>query len=253
MTKIHDRMTSSPERCVLMFHRIVEACERDHDVSWPSFLHVLDIIQDAVTTELDLNPSGGKAVVLTFDDGTFDHAAAGSALAARQLPGIFFVPAGLLGSGGFLTEAQICDLHAEGHVIGSHGFHNIRFDNLTPSELHQEVRGSKDRLEDVLGTAVAYLAPPGGSNHTLLVKELKESGFSAARSVRWGIHNRDADRWRIPCIPVTELTVSRGWVKRVLTRWSLPWTMRAVWGAKEFLPPDARSTVRAWTHRGSRR
>ena len=87
-----------------------------------------------------------------------------------------------------MTEDQLCGLHAEGHVIGSHGFHNIRFDGLAPAELRREVRSSKERLEEVIGATVAYLAPPGGSEHPLLTQELGESGYSAARSVRWGIY-----------------------------------------------------------------
>ncbi len=136
--------------------------------------------------------------------------------------------------------------------IGSHGFHNIRFDGLAPAELRREVRSSKERLEEVIGATVAYLAPPGGSEHPLLTQELGESGYSAARSVRWGIYRSEADRWRIPSVPVTELTIARGWVERVLTDWSLPWTMRAVWSAKELLPANARSAARAWSHRRTR-
>jgi hypothetical protein len=237
--------------CVLTFHRIVDECKRSHDISWPSFCRVLDAIEVDVATELRLRPNSGRWVVLTFDDGTVDHAEVGRALAERHLPGIFFVPAGMVGSRGFLMEDQLRELSAAGHVIGSHGFHNVRFESLTEAELSQEVRGSKARLQDILGVPVTYLAPPGGSKHPSLVKELHESRFSAARSVRWGIYGSEADRWRIPCIPVTELTISRGWVERVLTTWRLPPSMRVVWSAKELLPGDARSAVHAWSHRGS--
>ena len=239
-------------RCVLTFHRIVDRVERDHDVSWPSFLRILDTIRDRITTDLRLRPETGREVVLTFDDGSPDHAAVGRELAVRQVAGIFFVPAGMIGSRGFLNEGELHELHAEGHIIGSHGFNNIRLSGLLPSELRQELRGSRERLQNLLGTTIGYLSTPGGSNHPLLAKELEESGFSAARSMRWGVHRREADRWRIPCIPVTELTISRGWVERVLAGWRLPVPMRVVWGVKELLPPDARSAVRSWSHRVSR-
>lgn len=244
--------STQPARCVLTFHRIVNTLERDHDVSWASFLRILETIKEEITTELRLRPDTGRGVVLTFDDGSHDHAAVGRALAERQVSGIFFVPAGKIGSGGFLNEDELRELHAEGHIIGSHGFRNISLNGLAPSELRQELRDSKERLQNLLGTAIGYLSPPGGSNHPLLVKELEESGFSAARSMRWGVHRTEADRWRIPCIPVTELTISRGWVERVLARWRLPVAMRAVWEVKELLPADTRSAVRSWSHRISR-
>ena len=244
---------AKPARCVLTFHRVVDVPERDHDISWPSFSRVLDMIEDEVTTELFLGQDNGGRVVLTFDDGSTDHAEVGRTLTERNLSGIFFVPAGLLGSEGSLTEDQLGELHGQSHIVGSHGFHNIRFDGLTPAELRREVRSSKERLEEVIGATVAYLAPPGGSEHPLLSQELEQSGYSAARSVRWGIYHSEADRWRIPCVPVTELTIARGWVERVLTDWSLPWAMRTVWGAKELLPANARSAVRASIHRRERR
>jgi peptidoglycan/xylan/chitin deacetylase (PgdA/CDA1 family) len=244
--------SGEPSRCVLTLHRVIDRPSRDHDVSWASFIRVLDTIDDDVTTDLRLRPDSGRSVVLTFDDGSVDHAEVGRALAERQLSGIFFVPAGTVGTTGCLTEGQLRELRATGHVIGSHGFHNIRFDGLTPAELTVEVRGSKTRLQEILGEDVRYLAPPGGSEHPLLVKELEQGGFNAARSVRWGMHRSDDERWRIPCIPVTELTISRGWVQRALAAWHLPLAMRFAWAAKELLPTNARSSVRAWSHRGFR-
>ena len=55
-------------------HRVVDVPERDHDISWPSFFRVLDMIDDEVTTELRLGQDSGRGVVLTFDDGSTDHA-----------------------------------------------------------------------------------------------------------------------------------------------------------------------------------
>lgn len=247
-------MTSryEPSRCILTFHRVTDEPTRDHDVSWPSFLQVLDSIEAEVSTELRLRARSGRSVVLTFDDGTADHAAIGRVLAERNLTGIFFVPAGAIGMPGFLTEAELREFIPAGHLVGSHGFHNVRFDRLTATELAQEVRGSKSRLEEILGAAVDYLAAPGGSTHPVLVKQLEEAGFSAARSVRWGIHRSDQDRWRIPCVPVTELTISRRWVQRAITAWRLPPAMRFVWTAKELLPAGVRANMRNWSHRRSR-
>jgi hypothetical protein len=241
-----------PSRCVLTLHRVVDSPTRDHDVSWASFMGLLDAINDKVTTDLRLQRDSGRSVVLTFDDGSIDHAEVGRALVERRLSGIFFVPARSVGAPGCLTESHLNELRTAGHVIGSHGFRNVRFDGLTPAELTEEVRGSKARLEEIIGGDVTYLAPPGGSEHPSLATELEHNGFSAARSVRWGIYRSSVDRWRIPCIPVTEFTISRGWVHGALAAWRVPVAMRLIWTAKELLPANARSTVRGWAHRGSR-
>ena len=243
---------TGPARCVLMFHRIVDVHERDHDVSWQSLMRVLDGIDGHVTTELELTPESGSGIVLTFDDGSADHAAVGDALAQRNLPGIFFVPAGMLGTRGFLADSQLRELHTSGHVVGSHGFLNIRLDGLSSRQSKNEVHASKERLQDILGTPVRLFAPPGGSEHPSLVPELEKGGFHGSRSVRWGIYRSKAERWRIPCIPVTEMTIARGWVQQALSESRLPWTMRAIWSAKELLPMGVRASVRARRHRAWR-
>lgn len=246
-----DRQGESSSRCVLMFHRIVDVHERDHDVSWPSFFRALRAIRNDVTTNLRLSDPGA-CVVLTFDDGTSDHAQVGQVLADQGLQAIFFVPAGVIGLAGFLARDEVCGLHERGHVVGSHGLRNIRLTGLSVPELRREVRESKQLLDEIVGSAPTYFSPPGGSDHPLLIDELAKNGFVASRSVRWGVHRSEADRWHIPCIPVTEFTVSRGWVEHVLTRWSLPLSMRSVWVAKEHLPV-IRSVARALSHRGRRR
>lgn len=233
--------------CVLTLHRVVKAPERPHDISWDSLHRLLDVVSH-VTAELELSSDVQRSVAITLDDGTRDHAEVGELLETRSLRGIFFVPPSALGRRGFLTESQLGELRRQGHEIGSHGLNNVRFDRLSSAQLRRELRVSKERLEDVIQRDVRYLAPPGGSNHPDLVKELQESGYRAARCVRWGIHDSPAQRWRIPSIPVTEFTISRGWVNRVLATWQLPWTMEFIWFGKELLPIRTRSRVRGWTN-----
>jgi peptidoglycan/xylan/chitin deacetylase (PgdA/CDA1 family) len=238
-----------PALCVLAFHRVVDVRERDHDVSWPSFEHLLDLIEDEVTSDLHLTKGAGRGVVLSFDDGTEDHARVGAALAERGLRGLFFVPAGLVGSHGFLSDDGVRQLAAQYHTIGSHGLSNVRLDGLEPSALRREVQGSTAKLQNVIGTEVAYFSPVGGSEHPLLTEELERAGCTASRSMRWGIHRSEAERWRIPCVPVTELTIGRGWVEAALGQFALPRTMRVVGTAKNLIPAGPRTTIRGWSHR----
>lgn len=222
----------------------MHARERDHDVSWPSFLRVLETIQsDTATTDLT-TPRHGRRVALTFDDGTDDHAVVGSVLAENNLRGLFFVPAGSIGAPGYLTERDLRALKAQGHVIGSHGFSNVRLEGLTVRSLQQEIVRSKHRLEEIIGNEVLLFAPPGGSRHPQLAHELAAEGFAASRSVRWGIYRCEAEKWTIPCVPVTELTVRRRWVQHAATRWNLPLAMRVVWVGKESLPGRLRPATR---------
>jgi peptidoglycan/xylan/chitin deacetylase (PgdA/CDA1 family) len=234
----------SSERFVLTFHRVVDRRDREHDVSWDSFRAVLDELAGMpVVTDLALD-SDGSAAVLTFDDGTDDHLKVAEELAARALRGIFFVSVDKLGSPRYLAERDVSLLASAGHVIGSHGVSHVRLEQLDPTQLRREVAGSRDRLEELAGREVSCFAPPGGSRHPLLRGELERSGYTSCRSMRWGIHRSRAESLDIPCIPVTELTIARGWVSRALAQRRLPLAMRATYAAKELLPARGRAAVR---------
>jgi peptidoglycan/xylan/chitin deacetylase (PgdA/CDA1 family) len=187
----------SDARCVLTFHRVVDARERDHDVTWASFARVVDAVH-AATRELGLD-EGGRLAVLTFDDGTSDHAAAGELLAKRGLPGIFFVSAGKVGRPGYLDDAGVRRLAALGHEIGSHGVGHVRLERLSSAELRRELEASREGLASLTAEEVRYFAPPGGSSHPELAAALERCGYRASRSMRWGIHSSSADRWHVPC------------------------------------------------------
>lgn len=235
-------------RCVLVFHRVVDVPRRDHDISWASLFRTLESIESGVSCDLRA-PLEGRDVVLTFDDGTNDHERVGQVLSERGWRGVFFVAAASIGEVGFLTQEALRGLSAQGHIIGSHGFTNVRLDRLASAGLRHELVSSRHRLQEMLGTDVTLFAPPGGSEHRLLVTELRSAGYEASRSVRWGIYRYATQRWRIPCVPVTELTVRRGWVDHALASWSLPLAMHALGVGRALIPLRARPGARSFAHR----
>ena len=251
------RASHSPERrrglCVLTFHRVVERCERDHDITWTSFLTLLDgITAEGAPSESRLAGEDGlrgRAVALTFDDGTADHQRVGEELARRGMMGVFFVPAGRVGMPHRLTMPRLRDLSALGHRVGSHGFSHLPLDDRTaPEVLTRELRESKTLLEDGIGAAVEFFAPPGGFERTKARDELAAHGYTASRSMRWGIYASVRDRWSIPCIPVTEFTLARGWVMHALRVRRIPLVMRSGLAIKGWLPDTVRRSLRKKLH-----
>lgn len=239
--------------CVLTFHRIADTPSRDHDVTWDAFCELLDQAAAAGTAILpELEPptstNGRRALVLTFDDGTDDHLRAGGELARRGMRGIFFVPAGKIDTPGHLKEQELCDLQALGHVIGSHAYHHDPLRGHSRDAVAIELTRSRDLLSKMLGAKIRYFAPPGGIPNPFLHDELERHGFTASRSMRWGLYRSPDDRWSIPCIPVTQLTLSRGWVARTLERWELPPVMRSTWLVKSAMPASLRSSLRHAAH-----
>ncbi len=235
--------------CVLTLHRIVASPSKDHDVSWPTFMRLIDLLGEApVPVSSDLDGFASARIALTFDDGSEDHAEVGELLADRGLGAVFFVPAAEVGRAGYLDEAEVRRLTELGHVIGSHSFEHRPLAGLSFDALRNQVTRSKEELRACTGTPIHYFAPPGGIGHELLPAVLAESGFRASRSMRWGFYRRSDERWQIPCLPVTELTLRRGWIAAALADWNLPLTMRGAWRAKRAMPRRAAIAARHLLH-----
>jgi peptidoglycan/xylan/chitin deacetylase (PgdA/CDA1 family) len=235
--------------CVLTFHRVVDERERDHDVRWPTFRALLDALAREVagfSTDL-LRPSAGH-VILTFDDGSADHVHVARELAGRGAPAIFFVPTGRLGSPESLGADEARELAALGHVVGSHAHDHAPLAGLPLPELRRQVVESKARLEEVLGTRVSTFAPPGGVYHRALGDELRRAGYEACRSTSWGVYRTADDRWRVPCLPVTEYTIRSGWIQRAVADWALPPGMRLASLVRRVVPEGPATRLRRRLH-----
>jgi peptidoglycan/xylan/chitin deacetylase (PgdA/CDA1 family) len=124
----------------------------------------LNAIATASTAVSTVRKLEGRPVLLTFDDGgvSFHHPIA-DLLESHSWRGHFFITTDRIGTPGFLTEAQLRELHRRGHIIGSHSrSHPTRMAALTRAELDGEWRESLDRLSAVLGDPVKVASVPGG-------------------------------------------------------------------------------------------
>ncbi len=123
-------------------------------------------------------------LAITFDDGFEDNLTlAAPALEAHGMRATFFIPghslslreddrAGLelfarerllLGQPmKHLSAAQLRELHARGHEIGSHSESHRPMGGLPPHEAEHELAASKRHLEQVLGEPIHYFAWPFG-------------------------------------------------------------------------------------------
>jgi peptidoglycan/xylan/chitin deacetylase (PgdA/CDA1 family) len=178
-----------------MYHDVVEAGRADESgfVSADANVYKLETAQFAahlraiaklqtepprIASDLLRETSPHASWLLTFDDGGVSaHTRIADMLEAQGWRGHFFVTTDYINAPAFLTTQQIRDLHARGHVIGSHSCsHPLRLSHCTPSEMGREWRESLNVLSDILGERVNTASVPGGYYSRDVAVAAAESG-----------------------------------------------------------------------------
>lgn len=200
---------------ILTYHRVRErdAAREFYDVSIDRFLDQLSVL----SSHLQSSDAVRVGVAITFDDGTADHRRVAEELAVRRLSGIFFPVVERIGTAGYLTRADIRQLVALGHIVGSHTLSHRKLPLLSERELAQELSASREYLEQLTGRAVEWFAPPGGYLDDRSFTAALACGYRFVRTMDWGyappLEGRlDEPLRSIPVLP----TVSRRRLKRVL-------------------------------------
>jgi len=116
---------------------------------------------------------------ITVDDGGVSYyTTVADRLEALGWRGHCFVTTGMIGQAGFLDEAQIRELAARGHMIGSHSVsHPARFSACPRRDMVREWAESRARLEDILGEDVTVASVPGGYFSLRVAEAAQEAGL----------------------------------------------------------------------------
>lgn len=203
-------MNELPWMPVLMYHRIVEhepATDPNRICTSVARLEAhLDQLAarsySAVPLDLALgptHPAEGRRFAITFDDGYEETLRlALPVLAARSLPAIVFVVSGRVGGRAtwnadparLLTRGELLELQAAGIFIGSHAQTHRRLSTLSDREVQEEVGGSKAMLEQMLGTAVRFIAYPHHDFDSRTESAVAAAGYAGAAGGRSGSHSR---------------------------------------------------------------
>jgi len=150
------------------------------------FRRHLDLLQKSlptapVTIREVLERGTESAVLLTFDDGgasTWDQIA--PLLEERGWRGHFFIPTDWIGKPGFMSAAQIRQIHTRGHVIGSHSCsHPPRISSLPREAILREWSDSARVLSDIVGEPVWTASVPAGYYSALVGEAAASAGFKA--------------------------------------------------------------------------
>ncbi len=122
----------------------------------------------------------GLPVAITVDDGGLSYfTSVAGLLEEHGWRGHCFVTTAWIGRRGFLDKSQLRELHARGHVIGSHSVsHPARFSACSRAEMLKEWQGSTQTLQDILGSPVQCASVPGGYYSREVAETAAEAGIA---------------------------------------------------------------------------
>jgi peptidoglycan/xylan/chitin deacetylase (PgdA/CDA1 family) len=135
-----------------------------------AFMKQLTAIMDTradlpvLVTDAERQAGTSAPFAISVDDGGLSyHSVLAPMLAGYGWRGHCLITTGQLGCPGFLHPHHVRELHAAGHLIGTHSVsHPARFDTCDWDHLVAEWAQSKAVLEDLIGAPVIVGSIPGG-------------------------------------------------------------------------------------------
>jgi len=156
------------------------------------------------------------SVALTFDDGYASHyEVAFRLLAEFGVSGTFFVITSRVGTGEFLDWGMAAEMVRAGMSFGSHAHHHVVLTTLGTDRLQEELRVSRQILEQRLACAIEVLAVPYGFCDQHVLDAAWESGYSVVCTSRpWPAQVGDRV---LPRVAVSQQT-SMGELRKLVER-----------------------------------
>jgi len=140
----------------------------------------------------------GANICITFDDGCeTDLAAAAPVLRELGLHATFYVTAGRVGTAGYLSEAQLRELDAQGFEIGCHSMTHPYLCDLGEADLKHEIVDAKDRIEQIVGHKVEHFSCPGGRYDERTLEMARRAGFKSVANSEFHANTQATDRYRL--------------------------------------------------------
>ncbi len=134
----------------------------------------------------------GKYIVLTFDDGceTF-YKTTFPILEEFDFPSTIFPVAGYIGKLAtwgtlrnpdlrILSKDMLVELSSLGVEVGAHTMDHTKLTHLKPKDALNQVKNSKESLEQLLGKNIHSFAYPHGDFNNEVIDIVKEAGFTNA-------------------------------------------------------------------------
>jgi peptidoglycan/xylan/chitin deacetylase (PgdA/CDA1 family) len=123
-------------------------------------------------------------VTFSFDDGDPRDLEIARLLIKYGLQATFYIPITNVEGRPTLDPEQIVQLSKLGFEIGAHGYHHHYLDRIPASEVYEEIKSGKERLEQILKRTVTCFCYPGGKIPSAAAAAVRQLGFEYARTIR---------------------------------------------------------------------
>jgi peptidoglycan/xylan/chitin deacetylase (PgdA/CDA1 family) len=156
-----------------------------------------------------------KCVVLTFDDGFYDFFTnAFSILKKYNFSATVFLPTGFIHNERLSFKGKECmtwnevrHVQSKGINFGSHTVTHLQLNNLSTKEIENEIKLSKNKIEDETGIMVEsfsypYAFPENKEFGITLRTLLKKCGYTNGVTTKIGTANNGDDTFFQPRLPV---------------------------------------------------
>ena len=176
--------------------------------------------------------------LFTFDDGHKSNLEAGRILAKYGLRGIFYVVKDFsLHNSDFLNETNIKELASMKQIIAVHGKDHLHWSTKPDKQLVNELRETKEWIENLTGEKVFSCAAPGGVINKRVIETIKQElpEFKFLRTVKVGDNINES--YLINIIPIHTSTTLADFEKAVLNDKVFYTKQKFIYRAKEVLRP----------------
>jgi peptidoglycan/xylan/chitin deacetylase (PgdA/CDA1 family) len=148
-------------------------------------------------------PLPSKPVLLTVDDGYVDDVKTIlPILQTHHFVATFYIITGRFQEPGFLNATEVRRLDAAGMDVGAHTRTHVPLAAIPTSELTEQIKGSREDLEHVLGHPVQWFAYPFGSFNASVVAAVHRAGFVLAVTTAGGTRESSQTPLTMPRIHV---------------------------------------------------
>lgn len=139
-----------------------------------------------------------KPFVVTFDDGYVDnYTTAFPILKKYGFTATVFMVSSYVDGEGFMSWPQLKELVASGWEIEGHTKTHPYLSKIERVSLLDELKSSKELLEQGLGQKVNFLAYSYGDFNSVVSKAVKEAGYLMAFTTQRGWASHKEDQWQV--------------------------------------------------------